>query len=245
MTASPCPWYVRAILVRPRAILANLERVRAAGIVDELPTPWQLSLAVLRMWHRLVFRTDTIGTSRGGRVRRTWRARVLAPRAIRLPVLLLEGAVVPLDFTGLASSPERLIRHLLGAHHDGVQAAFDLEILAAHDRLDDLLAEVRAVVSGDHPRAALLRDLVVYEGYHEALLAAAEAARRGTLHVADDPDQSFVACMRWCARAPATPAATARAWLGGKFRLDGPVAAPPRRYRGATRSPSTAASRSR
>lgn len=222
------PWYVRAILVRPRAVLANLERVRAAGVIAEVPTPWQLSLAVVRMWHRLVFRRGTVGTSPGGRVRATWRARVLAPRAVRLPVLLADGAVVPFDLTGLASSPEQLIRHLLGAHHDGAQLAFDLELLTAHGRLDDLVAAAEAVVTGADPRAAFLRDLTVFEGYHEALLAAARAAAAGRPIVAaaaaTDPDASFTACMAWCARAPATPAATFAAWRRGEFRLDGGLA---------------------
>jgi hypothetical protein len=249
------PWYVRAILVRPRAVLANLERVRAAGVLAEVPTPWQLSLAVLRMWHRLAFRRDTIGTSPGGRVRATWRARLFAPRALRLPVLLAHGAVVPLDFTGLGSSPERLIRHLLGAHHDGAQFAFDLEILAAHDKLDELVAAAEAVVTGADPHAAFLRDLTVFEGYHEALLAAARAAAAGRALLdgaeARDPDASFVACMTWCARAPRTPAATLAAWRAGAFRLDGGLGAAPqlhagcdRRGSGAVDSPRTARSRS-
>jgi len=222
------PWYVRLILVRPRAVLANLERVRAAGVLVDVPTPWQVSLAVLRMWHRLAFRRETVGTSPGGRIRATWRARLLAPRVLRLPVLLAEGAVVPGDFTGLASPPERLIRHLLGAHHDRHQFAFDLEILAAHGRLDELVAAARAVVTGDDPRAAFLRDLTVFDGYHEELLAAAHAAASGapilTPAEAADPDTSFVACMRWCARAPATPAETLAAWRAGRFRIDGGLA---------------------
>jgi hypothetical protein len=222
------PWYVRAILVRPRAVLANLQRVRSAGVLDEVPEPWQLSLAVLRLWHRLIFRSETVGTSTGGVVRATWRARLFHPRAVRLPVLLASGAVVPLDFTGLGSSPERLIRHLLGAHHDAKQFAFDLEILAAHGRLEDLEREVQAVVDDVHPRAAFLRDLVVFDGYHEDLLAAVRVVRgSGTLLSpadARDPDTSFVACMRWCARAPGTPSATWRAWRDGTFRLDGGLA---------------------
>jgi hypothetical protein len=231
VTAS-VPWYLRVVLVRPRAVLGNLERIRAARLVPaaEIPTPFQLSLAVLRLWHRLLFRAETVGTCVEGSVRPTLRARVLAPRAVRLPVLLAHGAVVPLDFTGLASSPERLIRHLLGAHHDRNQFAFDLEILAAHGRLEELRAAVRAVVSGADPRAAFLRDLAVYDGYHEALLAAVEAVLAGEPLVsaddARDPDVSFTACMRWCARAPATPAALLAAWRAGTFRFDGRLEAP-------------------
>jgi hypothetical protein len=223
------PWYLRVLLVRPRAILANLDRIRAANVVPaaDLPTPFQLSLAVLRLWHRLLFRAHTVGTSPSGAIRPTVRARLFAPRAVRLPVLLAHGAVVPLDFTGLASSPERLIRHLLGAHHDGNQFAFDLEILAAHGRLGELRAAVHAVVTGADPRAAFLRDLTVYAGYHEALLAAVDAALAGApLAAGDDardPDVSFAACMRWCARAPSTPAALYAAWRAGAFRFDAPL----------------------
>ena len=107
-------------------MLAHLERMRARGVVDVAPTPWQLCLGVLRLWHRLVFRTDTVGTS-AGPIRPTWRARLLRRRALRLPFLFAERAVNPLDFTGLRSEPERLMRHLLGAHHDANQFVFDSE----------------------------------------------------------------------------------------------------------------------
>jgi hypothetical protein len=220
---TPPPWYVKLILIRPRAVLANLERVRAAEVLAEVPTPWQLSLAVLRMWHRVLFRPETVGTS-SAPVRPTWRARALRHKALRLPALLAEGAVVPLDFTGLASSPARLITHLLGAHHDRNQAVFDLEILAAHGELEALHRAVAEVVASDGPRARWLRDLTVFEGYHEQLLAAVEQARAGrfamTAAEARDPDISFAACMRWCARQPTTPAATLAAWRAGRFRLD-------------------------
>jgi hypothetical protein len=226
----PAPWLAKLLLVRPARVLANLERVRAAGVLDEVPNAWQLSLAVLRMWHRLIYRPETVGTS-GGRVRPTWRARLLHPRALRLPFLLGEGAVVPLDFTGLASDPERLVTHLLGAHHDRHQFVFDLEILAAYRALPVVHRAVAAVVDGTDPRASWLRDLTVFEGYHEHLLAAVEhALAHGPALAADeaaDPDLSFSACMRWCARQPPTPAATFAAWRAGRFRLDGPVPARP------------------
>lgn len=222
------PWYVRMLLVRPRAVLANLERVRAAGILPaaDVPTPFQLSLAVVRMYHRVLFRSNTVGTSASGRIRRTVRAHVLAPRALRLPALLAVGAVVPLDTTGLASSPARLIRHLLGAHHDRRQFAFDLELLAAYGELPALRRAAHAVVTGADPRADFLRDLTVFAGYHEALLAAVDAALAGQSLLpageAADPDISFAACMRWCARAPATPAALVAAWRAGTFAWDSP-----------------------
>jgi len=213
------PWVRALILIRPRRVLDNLERVRAAG--GPSPNDWQLCLGVLRMWHRILFRADTVGTSRAGRPRRTWRARLLHNRALRLPFLLAEGAVIPLDLTGLASSPERLICHLLGAYHDERQFAFDLEILAVHGRLADLERAADAVVKGDDRRARWLRDLAVFDGYHESLLAAARRALAGRPLLdgaeSDDPDVSFAAAMRWCARQPPTPSATVRALLAGQF----------------------------
>jgi hypothetical protein len=213
------PWYLRLILVQPERVAEGLARVRAAGLVEEAPNLWQLSLGVLRMWHRVLFRSETIGTSPGGRVRDTWRARLLNNRALRFPFLVAEQAVAPLDFTGLVSSRERIIRHLLGAHHDGEQFAYDLEMLACHE--GGLAALARAV--DDHlanqtsPRARWLEDLTVFEGYHRTLKQAVDRAiARGvevSPSVADNPDISFRAYLRWCAAQPRTPRETLTRWL--------------------------------
>lgn len=218
------PWYVRTLLVDPERVLTHLERMRARGVVDVAPTPWQLCLGVLRLWHRLVFRTDTVGTSAAGHIRPTWRARLLHHRALRLPFLLAERAVYPLDFTGLRSEPERLMRHLLGAHHDANQFVFDLELMLGHGTLEQLRERVARVVDGRDPRAGWLRDLTVFEAYHESLAAAVEHALVAGPAMSDrdanDPDLTLRGAMRWCARQPATPAATLAAWRAGRFQLD-------------------------
>lgn len=227
------PWYVHALLIDPDRVLRNLKRVRAAGIVDASPNAWQLSLAVLRMWHRVLFRAETVGTSRRP-IRETLRARVLANRALRLPCLLASRAVVPFDFTGLRSDPGRLIDHLLGAHHDGNQFVFDLELLTGHGALDELAARVAAVLDGSDPRATWLRDLTVHVGYHESLARAVAAARPNgpTLSAAEagDPDLTLRGLIAWCAAQPATPHETLAAWREGRFRLDasGPTLRPTR-----------------
>lgn len=218
------PWYVRVLLVEPERVQAHLQRMRARGVVDVEPTEWQLCLGVLRLWHRLLFRSGTVGTSPGGRVRATRRARLLEHRAVRLPFLLAERAVNPLDFTGLRSAPERLTRHLIGAHHDANQFVFDLELMTGHGALEALRERVARIVDGRDPRAAWLRDLVVFDGYHEQLAAAIDRALAGgpamTAAEADDPDLTLRGAMRWCARQPATPAATLAAWRAGTFRFD-------------------------
>ena len=218
------PWYVRVLVGQPARVRTHLARMQARGIVDAAPNPWQLCLGVLRLWHRNLFRPETIGTSPGGTVRPTWRARLLANRAMRLPCLLAERAVAPFDFTGLRSPPERLIRHLLGAHHDGNQFVFDLEILAGHGRLEQLQEAVQRVLGEDTLRTRWLRDLTVFEGYHESLAAAVEhAITHGPAmspKEAADPDLSFRAYLTWCARQPATPSATLEAWRTGRFAFD-------------------------
>ena len=220
------PWYVRAILIHPERVMANLARVRDAAKLDRAPTEWQLCLGVLRLWHRVMFRTQTVGTSTG-RVRPTWRAKLLAWRALRLPFLLRERAVTPLDFTGLASPPEQVIRHVLGAHHDGDQVVYDLELLSHYGLLEQLRSEVRAVVERDDARTRWLRDLTVFEGYHDELLAIVERTlATGPLlddAQARDPDLSLVAYLRWCAHQPATPRDTVRAWRRGAFGFATPL----------------------
>jgi hypothetical protein len=214
-TNEPIPWWAHALLLRPARIAENLERVRRAGIVDEQHTPnlWQLSLGVLRMWHRVLFRSETVGMCSDHPVRDTWRARALQFRVLRVPFLIAERAIAPFDFSGLVSSPERVKCHLLAAHHDGNQFAYDLQMLAAHPGwLERVRDDTRRVVESNDARAEWLRDLVVFEGYHENLLSAVERALRGEYALppedADDPDVSFVAYLRWCARQPPTPRAT-------------------------------------
>jgi hypothetical protein len=219
------PLWARVLLIQPSRIQANLERVRRAGLVERTPNLWQLGLGVLRMWHRLVFRSETIGTCAAHPVRPTLRARLLQYRPLRFPFLVAERAIAPLDLTGLASSPERLVRHLLGAHHDGEQFVFDLEILSCYPgKLEELAAEVRALIARDSARSRWLRDLTVYERYHENLAAAVERALTGDLSLppeqADDPDISFAAYLRWCAAQPETPAATWQAWRRGQLTLE-------------------------
>jgi hypothetical protein len=138
---------------------------------------------------------------------------------------LWEGAVAPYDMTGLASSKEGIIRHLLGAHHDGVQFVFDLELLSAHEgALAELEQRTLEIISSDSKRSRWLRDLTVFEGYHEQLLAATQAAiARGVVLSESDcnnADISLEGYLRWCAEQPKTPEATWRALQTGAFAFD-------------------------
>lgn len=218
------PWYVRLLLPGSARVEQGLARARIAGIVKETPNTFQILLGVVRMQYRLLFRTETVGTCKTHAVRGTWRARILQHRFVRLPFLLAERAVAPLDLSGLASSPERVIRHLLGAHHDGVQFAYDLELLTLWPgQLESLHDAVVEIVEQDTPRSRWLRDLVVFEGYHEALLEGVRSALRGeSLLMAagqSDPDLSLRAYLAWCAEQPSTVRGALRAWRCGDLRF--------------------------
>jgi len=214
-------WHARCLLVRPSVVQARLDAVRDARLVDDVPNLWQIELGVLRMWHRTLFRPDTLGTCTDHPVRPTLRARLLKPRPIRFPFLLWERAVAPWDMSGLLSGPDRLIAHLLGAHHDHTQFVYDLQLLQVHPgALAELRARVAAVIDGSDPRAEWLRDLCVFEHYHEGLAEGLDRFLAGEAELkpadAADPDTSFLAYLRWCASLPDSPRATA-AWLRARL----------------------------
>ena len=116
-------WHAYLILLRPARIAEALDAVRRTDIVARVPTLFQIELGVLRLWHRILFRPETIGVTTTFAVRADPWARFLERRWIRFPFLLREGSVVPWDLSGLLGTPARLITHLLGTHHDGVSSS--------------------------------------------------------------------------------------------------------------------------
>jgi hypothetical protein len=221
------PWYARLALLRPQQIEDNLDRIRDAQIVGRTPNSWQIFLGVARMWNRILFHSGPIGTSETATRRSGWRARLWSYRPLRFPFLLWEGSVVPLDLSGLASSPARLRTHLLGTHHEGDAPVYDLRILACHPgELEGLRDDLRRLVEDDTPRTRWLRDLCVYEGYHEELLAIVERVLAGDWTVAPGPDHTDAGLeeyLEWCASRAATPAETWRALLRGELGLNAPA----------------------
>lgn len=194
------PILMELVLVDPKRIAAQLARAHAAGLSERLVTPEQVYAGIVRMWKRVLFRSETIGTSTQP-VRANARARLLAFRGVRLPFLLAERFVAPFDFSGLLSSPERIIRHVLGAHHQPEQLVYDLELLSMQPgALAQLEAEARAIVESDSSRARWLKDLCVHVGYHESVVDAVRHFRAGSL----DPDLSLRGFLTWCSEQPLT-----------------------------------------
>jgi hypothetical protein len=217
------PGLTTLLLIRPRVVAERLAELRGAGVTT--PNLWQLQLGVLRMWHRIFFRPDSIGTCTSDPIRPTWRARLLHYRPLRFPFLLKERAVAPWDLSGLLSDPRRVLSHLLGAHHDQGQFAYDLEMISFRPgALEEVRREAQRVIDEDTPRSRWLQDLVVYERYHERLRDAVERAMQGDIGLTpedrNNPDISFHAYLRWCAAQPETPEATLRAWREGRYSIE-------------------------
>jgi hypothetical protein len=214
-------WRVLEGLVRsPARGRSHLRRLRSEGLIDEVPTPFQVVMGAMYMRYRILFRSETIGQDTGP-LRDTRRARWLAWRLLRAPFLLWEGAVAPGDLTGFSARPGFLVRHVISAYHPGDNASYDLALLKAHPGFLEILRERVAVVVADPHHAA--RDLVVYEGYHERLLMLVDRALAGDFRMTDpaaiDSDASLRGFVRWCATQPATPRAALRAALRGEVSL--------------------------
>ncbi len=213
-------WHAYFVLYRPRRVVARLEELVDVGVISQAPTLWQIQLGVLRMWHRVFFRADTVGTCSDYPVRPTWRARILRFRLLRGPFLIWERAIAPFDHSGLAQPAWRMVRHLLGAHHDANQFVYDLEILKADPwALEQVERGAAEVVAGRSRRARWLADLCVFEGYHAGLLRAVRLARAGEPllepNEEDDPDIGFSAYIRWCLAQPKDPRASWASWRAG------------------------------
>ena len=218
------PWYAYVILINPGQVFENLERCLQAYPLTKKITPWQLCLAVLRMWHRLIFNSQTIGLCSVDPVRKSWWARLFQWRPFRFPFLLGFGSIKPLDYTGLRQTPSGLIRHVLGTHHENKQSVYDLQILHAYGAIDELYKKTRAIVEMTEPRHRWYRNLCVYEGYHESLLERLEVWKRGDDQLDSEeranPDLTLTGVLQWCAEQPATPVLTFRAWRAGQFKIE-------------------------
>ena len=149
-------------------------------------------------------------------------AAATAPALFHRPSRWWERAIAPFDHSGLCSPTWRIVRHLLAAHHDQRQFAYDLQMLrATPEVLEEVRARALEVIEENTPRSRWLRDLVVFEHYHENLVAAVDDALAGRPlvepHEEDNPDIGFDAYIRWCLAQPETPMATWRAWRAGTF----------------------------
>jgi hypothetical protein len=199
---TPTRWWEAVLLGRAAAMRDAIDALVARGTIPRPLTGGELMYAQAYHRARLLFRSGTIGTSRRA-TRASLRARLLSWRVFRFPALIAEDALSLLDLTGLARRPDQLITHLLTAHHDQHQFHYDFELLAIHPgALDRLEGLAERVVRDDTPRTRWLRDLCVYDGYHEALLDAVRAWRADRLALTPEervnPDITLTGFLRHC-----------------------------------------------
>ena len=215
-------WHTWLLLVHPPRVQRRLDLLGTRlGFSVNL---WQIELGVLRMWHRMLFRSETIGISTTHGVRKGSWARLLQWRAFRFFCLVREGSFVFWDSSGLFSGPDTIVRHLLANHHDGERFLYDLELLELlyPEHLAVLERSLAEVLDGREPRGEWWRDLCVYEHYHEDLAAGLAAFRSGSElreRYREDADTSFLAYLRWCARQPGSPAETWALFRAGAYSL--------------------------
>ena len=223
MTSSPS-WLIRFVLRNPERVEWHLDRLYELRRIDAKPNLWQVTMGVAYMLHRMTFRPETIGVDDDSPVRDTWRARLLHHRAFRFPFLVWNKAIYPLDLTGLSGTMQEKHLHLVGAYHPGDNALYDLECMACDPAsLVKLRADVVEILGTPSARARFLKDLTVYQGYHERLLHLIDRAMAGDFAPApgkeDHPDTTLRGFLRWCAAQPETPEATFNAALQGRLNF--------------------------
>jgi hypothetical protein len=223
----PLTRFYRFVLRNPERVEWHLEQLHKNGRIDKKPNLWQVTMGVMYMLHRMVFRPATIGLDNSP-VRDTLRARLWHYRPLRFPFLIWKKAIDPLDLTGLSGSMARKHSHLVGAYHPGDNALYDLECMTVDpEAILALREDVVGIITGQTARARFLQDLTVYAGYHERLLRLIDRALEGDFAPAvgheNHPDTTLRGFLRWCAAQPETPEETWAAWSRGDLHFGPPV----------------------
>ncbi len=220
----PVPPIFHVLLHNPELLQQHLRMLHEQGFTTGVPNLWQVyqhwALSVARAFKR----GKVPGMDPDAPVRDTPGAQLLQFPAIRFWGLLFEGAINPWDYTGLALTPQRKMKHVMGAYHFDHTFIYDLEVIALYPgALEQLRDQCLEVLNRDTARTRWLRDLTVYEGYHENLLRCVERCLAGDFSVPDDlKDDRSVKVSYFVEDAlalPQTPEATLQAILSGKLTV--------------------------
>lgn len=180
----------------------RISRLIEKGIVelDEIPNDWQIDQCRLAMFPLITQREyqDFYGEFD------TWLSR-MPQRGI---AQFLGGSYF-FDPTGLTRTKEGLIWHVLSLNHlyaEGV--VYDIQMLASFDNgLEDLISECKAVISGAHPKAWILRQLVGSPDYHAMILEEAKMGLKGQF-TPSPPSCRVETMLADCLSFPKTPGET-------------------------------------
>lgn len=194
------------------ALDARLERLRALGYVEQVPTRLQLlvgSIDMLRFWITPAA------------------AEYYASQDIHFGfhqiLRILEEPASMVDPTGLFTERDVIIDHLLQVTH--ANPAYDLQLLESHpDGIEELLRQAEAASVGAHPKQAQLEAIIEDGAYYERLLGYVRDFSRDRFALPPLRDniqspkwaaieQTFgtlPAALRYCSHMPSRPLAAAR-----------------------------------
>jgi hypothetical protein len=169
---------------RPRLVRRRLERLRALGHVDAVPTIGQL----------LVAGRDQMMVGAAEETKIFYRAQGI-PWIFHNARRFLSGPATMLDPVGFFSPREAIVEHVLQTFHR--HPVYDLVLLCAHDGgVEELEREARQIVEGKHPHQRALTSLIEDGSYHARLptdIARFEEATRAPARpipagLVDDPE---------------------------------------------------------
>jgi hypothetical protein len=154
---------------RPRLVRRRLERLRALGHVDAVPTIGQL----------LVAGRDQMMVGAAEETKIFYRAQGI-PWIFHNLRRFLSGPATMLDPIGFFSPRDAIVEHVLQTFHR--HPLYDLVLLRAHDGgVEEMERQARQIVEGTHPHQRALTSLIEDGSYHARLpadIAAFEAATR-------------------------------------------------------------------
>jgi hypothetical protein len=210
-----------AAYLRPSVLRRRLERLRALGHIDVVPTWAQAVLAGRdQMMLSASEETKLFYASQG------------IPWIFHNARRFVSGPATMLDPIGLFSPRETIVEHVLQTFHR--HPLYDLVLLRAHeDGVESLARQVAALNAGAHPHGRALRSLVEDGAYHARLpaeIAAFEADPRALARpipaglVADahmmlgmDQFKDLRGFARYASRLEASVPRALAAWLAAGF----------------------------
>ncbi|HWZ87741.1 MAG TPA: hypothetical protein VNW92_02790 [Polyangiaceae bacterium] len=190
---------------RKRELDARLERLRACGLAETVPTPIQLALGGFDMQRFYIVPASN-----------EYHHRRQLNYAFCQVLRFVDNPVVMVDPLGLASKEPEIIEHLVQSFHG--HPTYDLQLLTGFEGgLDALEQRLNAIVSGVEPRSAVSR-FINDTDYHRRLLTfvrefradparpppVLEAASAEGIQLAEEVFGTVKSVMRYCASRPKT-----------------------------------------
>ncbi len=150
----------------PREVRARLAELARKGFIDQQPGRWQIVFGGFDML-RFVIEPAS----------RDYYAQQGISFGFHQLLRVLDDPVSMIDPTGFLSERDTIIGHVMQVVH--LNPVYDLQLLQMFpDGLDELEAQVAAMVAGTHPRSGTIGAIVEDPSYHARLLDYVRRFRR-------------------------------------------------------------------